>query len=421
MRAVGIIAEYNPFHNGHAFQAKEARRLSGADCVIAVMSGHFTQRGEPAFVDKWTRALCAVESGVDLVIELPAVFAVRSAQYFATGGVQLLNRLCFVDAISFGAENPEINQLTKVADALDVPSVMHTRKMLMRTGASYAAALSETLKSYNVVEEEFIRSPNNILGAEYIKAVKSYAPLLRPLPVPRTGSDYHATNILGSIASAGAIRRALTEKEPDIVSISKTIPEKAWIHLTESMKNGWGPPDISRLDALVIYLIRTSSFFTLKMNPEISEGLEHRLIRAASHTSTIHELMDALSCKRYPRSRFRRLLVHLLLGTTREMISEFDKSGPLYARILCSGEKGQKALKFLRKRSQIPLINKLSNHIRSTDLHDACLNPLQKMLSFDIRSTDLFCLMLPASKKRNGGTDFLRSPCFQDINKRLNK
>jgi predicted nucleotidyltransferase len=324
--------------------------------------------------------------------------------------VRLLDRLGFVDSISFGAENPELKQLSQVADALDSQDVIHAQKKLMRTGPSYAAALSETLAARNVVEKEFIRSPNNILGAEYIRAIKSYAPSIRTLPVLRTGSAYHSTIIQGPISSAGAIRRALTEEAPDMDFISKTIPEVAWKELTRALSNGWGTPDISRIDALVLHLIRSSTNSMLQMNPEISEGLENRIIRAALQVSSIRDLMDALSCKRYPRSRFRRLLIHLLLGTTRESISKFDHSGPLYARILCSGEKGQTALKYLRKHSQIPLINKLSRHIRSSDLHNSCLTPLQEMLSFDVRGTDLFCLMLPSPKKRVGGTDFLRSP-----------
>ncbi len=171
MRATGIIAEYNPFHNGHAYQAAQARQLSHADAVIAVMSGHFTQRGEITLIDKWHRAQTAILSGVDLVLELPAVFAVRSAQYFAAGGVRLLNSLGIVGHLSFGAEVAEMDLLKAAAIGMSDPMVVQALKQGLRSGKTYAAALAQALVIARHTTRDFIISPNNILAVEYLRAI----------------------------------------------------------------------------------------------------------------------------------------------------------------------------------------------------------------------------------------------------------
>src|SRR5665647_101396 len=256
MIATGIIAEYNPFHKGHAYQAVQARQLSGADAIVAVMSGHITQRGEIAVFDKWSRAQAAVSSGVDLVLELPTVFAVRSAQYFAAGGVRLLNDLGIVNHLSFGAEEAEIDSLEAAAAALEDSSVIETLKAGLNEGKPYAAAMAHALVTGGHTTAGFIISPNNILGVEYLRALKKYALAITPLPVRRIGSDYHSTEISGEYSSATAIRRAFMNCAAPAPLVLDALPP-ATTKMTEKLfASGWAPTDSSRLDNALLAKIR---------------------------------------------------------------------------------------------------------------------------------------------------------------------
>ena len=409
MRTTGIIAEYNPFHKGHAYHVAQARALSGADAVIAVMSGHITQRGEIAITDKWSRAHAAVLSGVDLVLELPAVFAVRSAQYFASGGVRLMQSLGIVDHLAFGAEEAEIFSLTTAAAALEDASVIAQLKVSLNSGKTYAAARSDALVSGGHATTGFIMSPNNILGVEYLRALKKYAPDMIPLPIRRIGSRYHSTEISGEFSSATAIRKAFLQCTTQASGFLSALPAATAQMTVDLIASGQAPADPARLDAVILSNIRRMTDTQLQSIPELSEGLENRLRKAANQAGTVTELMLLLKSKRYPYTRLQRILAHLLLGTDPEQLATFDQAGPLYARVLAMNHQGRAALRGISKHAAIPVITKTTAHLNSRTYHSGIFTPLQSMLAFDIAATDLFTLCLPNPANRNGGLDFSRS------------
>ena len=209
MQAVGVIVEYNPFHNGHKWHLDAAKQLSGCPFVVGVMSGNFMQRGEPAIFDKFKRAEMAIYGGADLIIELPTVFAVRSAQYFATGGIRLLNSLGIISHICFGAEHADLTLLNKIAKSAEDAEVVKDLHIYLQSGNTYAAALGKALQKNYHTPPDIITSPNNILAAEYLRAIEKFAPQLIPLPVARQQSKYNDTAITAPFASATAIRHAL--------------------------------------------------------------------------------------------------------------------------------------------------------------------------------------------------------------------
>lgn len=409
MRATGIIAEYNPFHNGHAYQVEQAGKLGQADAVIVVMSGHFTQRGEIAIFDKWRRAEAAVRSGVDLVLELPAVFAVRSAQYFAAGGVRLLNSLGIVEHLSFGAENSDLDSLRAAATGLADPKVIARLKQGLGNGKTYAAALAAALVSGGYTTANFIISPNNILAVEYLRSLAQYAPAMQPLPVCRIGSGFHDRQLSGRYASATAIRQELYQTRQLSALLFDSLPAASVELIGAQLDSGSALADISALTNVILEKLRRLPDNELLATPEISEGLENRLRNAARQAGTLSELMNLLKTKRYPYSRLQRLLVHLLLGTKSAQIKTFDESGPLYARVLALNERGRTALRQISRRGTIPVITKTSTCLNSRSYHANSFTPLQSMLAVDIAATELFSLCLPNPLQKKGGLDFRQS------------
>lgn len=409
MRATGIIAEYNPFHNGHAYHALQARACSDADVVIAVMSGHITQRGEIAVFDKWERAKSAVAEGVDLVLELPTVFAVRSAQYFATGGVQLLHRLGVVDHLSFGAEEANLDLLQAAAEALENQSVIDQLKQNLRDGKSYAAAVAEALVSHTCTTDSLIQSPNNILGIEYLRAIKKHAPYMKALPIRRIGSRYHDTAMSGKFSSATALRHALRQSIIPPTDVLTSLPDYSSKTIRQLFASGWAPTNSSYLDPAILSKIRRLTDHQLQTFPELSEGLENRLRKAADQAGTVADLLLRLKSKRYPYSRLQRVLAHLLLGTTSWQLAEFDATGPLYARVLALNSRGQRALRVISRHAEIPIVTKTTKFLNTRTYHSGVFNLLQAMLAVDVTATDLFALCLPNPANRKGGIDFCRS------------
>ena len=409
MHALGIIAEYNPFHNGHAYQAAEARKRGGADIVIAVMSGHFTQRGECAQMDKWHRAEAAVCSGVDLVLELPTVFAVRSAQHFACGGIRLLDRLGIVNQLSFGAENADLEIIRSAAAGMETPAVVEHFKREVQAGKTYAAAVASAIESAGLAPPDFIRSPNNILAVEYLRAIAKYASPLQPLPVKRVGGGYHDLELVESFSSATAIRREIAKQQQLSPALLKTLPPASIALLNDLLSEGAAPADPSRLDNAILAKVRGMSDCELRQAPEMTEGLENRLWKVAQQAGTVPEMLTLLKTKRYPYSRLQRLLVHLLLGATAAQISGFDSCGPLYARVLALNKAGQCALQAISRQGSIPIITKTTAFLNSRTYFAQNFTPLQAMLAVDIAATDLFTLCLPNPEKRKGGLDFCRS------------
>ena len=323
MRVAGIVAEYNPFHNGHRYQI-EATRRAGAECVVAVLSGNFVQRGEPALRDKFTRAKAALSCGVDLVLELPLPFAAAGAQRFARGAVALLDALGCVDTLSFGSECGALPPLLQAWLALEDERVRARLRALLKEGQPFAAARQQAVgELFGEDAGALLRQPNNILALEYLGALGSLGSKIEPFTVPRKGAGHDSGAPVGAFASASALR-ALAVKQ-GVSALSPYVPAEALACYRGAPVCAPGAlelPLLSRLRALAPGELRAL--------PELSEGLEHRLYKAARQARDLGELYALVKSKRYSHARVRRLALAAFLGVR-------DEDGalpPPYIRVL---------------------------------------------------------------------------------------
>ncbi|MDR7865394.1 MAG: nucleotidyltransferase family protein [Sporomusaceae bacterium] len=409
MRAVGIVAEYNPFHNGHRFHVEETRRQAGDAAIVAVMSGNFVQRGEPALFDKWTRAEMAVLGGVDVVLELPAAFAVRSAQFFAAGAVRLLASLGVVDRLSFGAEHPDLGALRRLAAAIDDEAVRTVMRERLDAGETYAAALGRSLAAASGLPPAMVASPNNILAVEYLRAIGRYAPAIVPCPVARRAAHYHDRVVAGEIASATAVRWALLGGRSE--EAYGALPVACREVAERCLAAGRGPVAWGDLALVLLAALRRASVAELAELPDVSEGLEFKL-KAAGGAGSLEELWSILKSKRYSLTRLQRMMVHALLLTRRAEVAAWDESGPLYARVLAFGERGRSLLRTVARRATVPVVTKTTHFLHGRELYGSELTPLQGMLALDSLATDVYSLGMPIPEWRRGGRDFRQSPLY---------
>lgn len=408
MKAVGIIAEYNPFHNGHAHQIAQIRQTAKPDVVIVAMSGHFTQRGEPSSLTKWQRAHLALLGGADLVVELPFAFAVRSGAYFASGGVRLLHALG-VSMLSFGTESESIAPLLRAAKAQLAPTLGEELAPYLAQGVPYAAALSSWLTEQHHVPLDTITAPNNILAIEYLKSLLTDAPSIAPLPIVRRGSSHHSTALTETpFASSSAIRTVLSDNPTALDTLAHAIPPVVFSWLKHYVTMNGGLPDLEKLAAFVFGLMTTTDKSRLSHTAGITEGLENKFLSSSLSASTIDELLDRVKTKRYPRTRLNRIILHYLLGTTTDSIAEFDAIGPQYIRVLGMNERGQTYLRTRKKKTPLPIITKLTSYFNQYDLASPNGDPLKEMLALDIRSANLYARLFSVPLAIN--QDFTTSP-----------
>ena len=320
MKICAIICEYNPFHNGHLYQLREAKRFSGADAVVCVMSGNFVQRGEAAIMDKYTRAKHAVLAGADVVIELPTPFATANAELFAKGAVTLLSSIPAVDTLCFGAENTDKLAFISAARYLnDEPKEVSDKiKAAVSGGMSYAKARAQAWAGF--IPMEILSSSNNILGLEYTKALLSIGADISILPIARVGAGYNDGELKENFSSATAIREAIQKGE----DFSDNLPEFVAKDLPNSLEN--------RLDTLEKYAILSKSTDEIKRVCDCTEGLENALKKAAKLPE---KLVETLTSARYTSSRIRRIALQNLLNIDETLILE-SLSAPLYLRILAA-------------------------------------------------------------------------------------
>lgn len=406
MEITGIIAEYNPFHLGHLYQIEKIRE-QGDSLVIAVMSGSFTQRGEAAVFDKWQRAQCAVASGCDLVLELPFVFACRSAQDFARGAVTLLQRLGIVTQLAFGAESRDLAQLKELAMQMDDPARQRELHERIAAGASYAQALNQVLAA-DTETTRLMQQPNNILALEYLRSLCRLNHPFKPLLIQRQGAAYHEKALHVPKASATAIRQALYRQED--------IPADLLPPATYDLTNQLLYDQLPRMDRLLLPLqvkLLTSRLPELQECYGINEGLENRILAHAKTAASWQELVKGVTSKRYPSSRIARTLLYLLLGLTKRDMEALTTAGPLYARLLAASPQGKKLLRPIKEHGSIPLITKTSQYLTTNKrrgAHDD-LTLLEQMLSFDTIATELRELTCQSATDRN---DFQQPPLFSN-------
>lgn len=412
LQTVGIIAEYNPFHNGHQWQLEAAKKQSGCPFSIGVMSGHFVQRGEPAFFDKWKRAEMAVRGGVDLMIELPTVFALRSAQYFGTGGIRLLNSLGIVSHVCFGAEHADLTKLKKIATATRDSQILADMHLHLQTGSTYAAALGYAVEKNYHISADILNSPNNILAIEYLRAIKKFAPDLLPIAVTRQQSHYNDLAMTAPFASATAIRNALLNNRSVTDEIRSAMPTMTAEMIKQLFAEQRGPVTFSNFSSIILAQLRTATLEKLEQLPSVSEGLHYKLRESALAATNIDQLITFLKSKRYPYTRLQRIIAHSLLGTTQSQLAGFDESGPLYARVLAFNQKGRLLLKQMTQYSTIPIITKTTHFLSSKERDHHHLTPLQEMLSIDTVASDIYSLGMPSSNWNRGAWDFRHPPLY---------
>ncbi|MCT4594883.1 MAG: nucleotidyltransferase [Anaeromicrobium sp.] len=405
MNVVGIVAEYNPFHNGHKYHLIESLKNTKATHSIVVMSGNFLQRGEPAILDKWTRAQMAIDEGVDLVIELPFAYACNSAEYFAFGAVSLLNNMNIVDYVSFGSELGNIDDLTKISKVLNEEPSEYTDdlKKFLKEGISYPAAREKALFKYfnhgNL--SHIIGSPNNILGIEYIKSLLKLGSPIKPSTVKRYKAHYHSKELYGNISSATAIRKVLFHNPLD-KTLESVMPSESYKILQESLIKYNKPVFYNDFSQMIIQTLRKSSPEYLKSLVDVGEGLENRLKSSATKAIHIDSLLDNIKTKRYALTRIQRILIHSLMGYTKDTLNHFRDTGPLYARVLGFSPKGTELLKVMKERSLVPILTNINR--QSVD------SKALSMLSLDILATDLYTLSITNENLRHGGYDYYNKP-----------
>lgn len=395
--AIGIIAEYNPFHAGHAHQISEIKKIRDGE-IVAVMSGSFMQRGSPAILDKWTRAQLAVMGGCDLVLELPFVFAVRSAQDFARGGIRLLKSLGVVDTLAFGAEIADVEKLKLAATAFKEKFFAEKLHQLMSQGISYAVAVTKILAEVTQLDEKLLRRPNTILAIEYLRALPEK---ISPLIIERIGAAYDDLTLREKFSSASAIRAALYENPPPWKKISAQVDDATLDALREEKISGL--VDESFLFRPILAKLLTAHIDELKKIYGITEGLEYRLLNATT-AKNFSELIKILIGRRYTASRVRRLLLYFLLDMTAAEIIELDAATCI--RVLAFNERGQALL----KKIPAPVVTKVTKHLNRRDLYERQrpLESYQKILLFDVLATNLRGILFETPRPQQ--TDFSTPP-----------
>ena len=362
MKATGIVVEYNPFHNGHLHHAAKAKELSGADIVIAVMSGQFLQRGEPAFADKWTRTEMALSAGVDVVIELPYAFATAQASEFARGAIELLDA-AGCSSFCFGSEQGTIEPFLKSLELLSTErerynQIIHDR---IQTGISYPKALNDAYLTLTKGSEDYadLTKPNNILGYHYIEAAHKLNSSIKPLTIQRIGAGYHDPLEPGvAIASATGIRNAFFEGE-ELTQLSPYLPSSSIRLLERVHSEQQGFVDWQRFYPMLRFTILREGPKALSRFAEVTEGIENLIHEAAKRSETFDAFIDRVKSKRFTRTRIQRMLTHIFTGYTQQEAQAIKH--PEYIRLLGMTQHGRRYLNGQKKAIPLPIISRAAD------------------------------------------------------------
>lgn len=411
--ATGIIAEYNPFHNGHLYQLREATRLTGQPVVVA-MSASFMQRGEPACLSKWLRARLAVENGAALVLELPTAFSLRSAQFFASGGVQLLAATGSVNTLSCGVESPELD-FGALAQRITSDAAQGRIRSLLSQGKSYAAAcaavLSEAQQEAGVTAMQAssnegkafagLTKPNDILALEYAKALQ--ATDIKPLFIERRGDGYNDREISGTMSSATAIRQALNNSND---GWQQAVPAS----VRQALLDNAPGYDAALLWQLLRYKLRLMSVDAIADACQCSEGLES-LLKDAAACPSFAEALQLCTSKRYTTSRIRRLFMQLLLDVPRW---RWEDNAPAYLRVLAFNDTGRQLLKQMKSTASLPIITGLYRNWPQRLQHLSIRQQqiYAQQLELELKATELWSLLQLNPDLNRYGNDYLISPSY---------
>ena len=395
MNVIGVVGEFNPFHLGHFEHFAASREQLGADGpIVCVMSGDFVQRGGPACFDKHVRARMAVESGADLVLELPLPWCTLSAEGFAMGAVGLLDALGVVTHLSFGSEAGSLAPLTALAIAAAEPANIERIKAEMAGGLPFAAAREKVLHETLGQESVLLQTPNNILAVEYIKALFALHSPMQAMTTLRRESVHDA--MAGGRLRSAAQLRAMLESGEDVTPF---MPGEAARLAAREMAAGRGPVTMESLEQGLMARLRAMDQADLAALPDATEGLENRLYKAVREEGSLLSVLAAVKTKRYPLSRLRRMVICAALGV------KADMAGPVppYARILASTERGRELVRKIDGKAKVPVVTKPAA-VRELPA------PAEEIFALNAAARDFYVLGYEAAEERTGGSDWRQGP-----------
>ena len=394
MNIAGITAEYNPFHTGHAYQISALKAQLGPDpSVVAVMSGSWVQQGRPAVTDKWTRARMALNGGADLILELPTVWAASSAESFARGAVELLCRCGVIDTLCFGSETGELAPLLAAAECLDSPDYPEQLRKALEGGASFAAARQAAVEALIGPSGAALANPNNNLGVEYLRALRSLHSNIKPVTIRREGAAHNSLDRTGEgFRSATQLRQHLARGEWEAVR-----PYVPAGNLDILQSAPLADPRLGERAVLACLRKMTAEDWAKLPDAGAGEGLPQRLERAGRQCRSLDDFFILAKTRRYAMARLRRMALWAFLGLTAEDVPE----RPPYLRVLGFNARGREVLKQMKTTAQLPILTKPA-HARELD------GPGRRLFELEAQCTDLYGMFLP--QLHPPGQEWTRGP-----------
>ena len=421
MSATALIVEYNPFHNGHQYHLNQSKKITKNNDLIVIMSGNFTQRGNAALLNKWVRTKQALSCGADLVIELPLIYNIRSAEYFAHFSILSLEKSGIVDSIVFGSEAGDIDIISAAAEALinESPGFKKQLNYYLKSGLDFPTsrrcALLDSYQDYNKLQnfskkqiKETLESPNNILGIEYIKSLLKLNSEIKAHTLKRVGTGYHSQKTNKNFGSASLIRKLINSrpKKDALTAAQKLMPEKSWKLLKKEIETGRFVDKNSQnkiLDKTVDHLRRISPEDLLKYRG-INNGLENRLIKKAASAYSAQSFLQSLKAKNLTESRIKRKILQIYFGLKDQEIKLVEENAPHYLKILGVKKGKEYLLSQLKQKADLDIIINPAEKINKINLNDK--NPQTLSLSFDLLASDLYALLYQNSEHSQAHRDF---------------
>ena len=395
-KVLGIVCEYNPFHNGHLYHLSESIKETEPEYAVAIISGNFVERGNTALINKWARTEMALQSGFDMVIELPTIYAISSAENFASGAIKILNSFKCDTTLSFGSECGDIYPLQSFADILvkEPPEYVTMLNHELAKGLSFPKARENAMLMYiNDIRNSanVLSGSNNILGIEYLKQIIKSGNKINPITFKRIGGDYNSTTSIRNIASATAIREMLLEKK----SVAKYMPKSSYSILKRELGSGRFVLDVSQFESEILYKLRCMSIEQIANLPDVSEGLEFKIKEAADSCNTLNDLVFMIKSKRYTLTRINRIMLYALLNITKQDYIDSQKVTP-YIRVLGVSENGKHLLSELSRNKKLNVITSVKQFMEESNN-----KVLKNMLQKDILASNIYTLKYKRNSKSN--------------------